>query len=140
MNGVEVVLVSLGVVEPPPEMKKRWQRQEIIEQDQHKPWYNRRYWTTKDGRVLFPQEFEDSHLVNTIKFLESSANLYLDRGEHAYFTPEEWLGQTEIYPLLIKEALKRKLLSEDDYVIDGDLVYCIRTEPVIQKGLKNLLK
>lgn len=32
-----------------------------------------RYWTTKNGQELRPEEFRSGHLINTIKFLERRA-------------------------------------------------------------------
>lgn len=89
---------------------------------------NKNTWTTKDGQVKKPKDFTDSHLVNTIKYLERSASWFKDEeslallsvnameGEITYELlalaqqdPLEWMRQNKIYKLLKKEARRRKL-------------------------------
>jgi hypothetical protein len=93
------------------------------------------YWMTQDGRVLYPKDFEDQHLLNTIKFIEQRGKHYKfehelsmfrypepsgDAAQLAYegemirlerMSVETWLGiYCNIYNLLKDEAIKRKLL------------------------------
>jgi CRISPR/Cas system-associated endonuclease Cas1 len=37
---------------------------------------NREYWVTQDGRKLYPDQMESSHLVNTLKMLQRNAKKY----------------------------------------------------------------
>lgn len=37
---------------------------------------SREYWTTQEGRKVFPHEFEDEHLANTIRFLHMSTKRF----------------------------------------------------------------
>jgi len=96
------------------------------------------HWNTLDGRKLYPEEFEDKHLLNTIKYIKDRAITYADeirvqeemyyiscpepRGDMAglaykqglaemmNISDEEWLNDKKIYKLLKEEAVKRKLL------------------------------
>lgn len=46
----------------------RRDRETLLEQDD-----DRLVWTTKDGRKMLPKDFDDNHLLNTIKFLQKNA-------------------------------------------------------------------
>lgn len=37
---------------------------------------NREFWVTSDGSKIYPSEFEDGHLINTIRLLNRKANEY----------------------------------------------------------------
>lgn len=97
------------------------------------------YWTTQQGERVYPTDFEDSHLINTIKFIENNLNRYASNirpleelhaidcmhpsGDGAYDcfqaelsimekqSNEDWLNNKEIYKLLKKEAKRRKLIK-----------------------------
>ena len=86
------------------------------------------HWVTKDGKVIPIHEMSDSHLVNTINFLNKKHTDYANmallsgppcfQGEMAQWAAEqEWLsiadsGPEDLFPQyenLIKEADKRGL-------------------------------
>ena len=78
-------------------------------------WFlNQSIWTTKEGVQLYPHEFEDEHLMNTIVYLanlafqlieyEEDRNLVID--DHWY-----WLAQKQIFRLLVNEAMERGLIK-----------------------------
>ena len=91
-------------------------------------------WKTKDGRVLKVADMEDSHLINTIKYMQRRAEhiqwkdvLQMSRfadtlnGEMAVdcaeqsivelgdMHPEDYLETLPDYQALVKEATRRKL-------------------------------
>jgi len=98
---------------------------------------NKDYWVTKTGKLLKPQEFTDSHLINVIEFIERGGdnnylhNLYLldtlvnttspsqeavnMMGDMAQLAIEEendlsyldWLKRQKLYNLLIEEEQRR---------------------------------
>jgi hypothetical protein len=74
-------------------------------------------WKTKDGRELKPKDMEDKHLLSTIRLMERKAPEYKEHLDDYY---EGWLDEYSpwkcmyeaipIYKLLVREAIKRKLL------------------------------
>lgn len=41
----------------------------------------RGYWIAKDGEKLFPKDFEDQHLINTIKHMRDNARKWKNQEE-----------------------------------------------------------
>lgn len=90
---------------------------------------NTKKWTTKDGQRIRIKDMEDSHLLNTIRFLERTwekrkASMLSDfpcfNGEMAqYYAEQEWdrLADTDIeeacpiYNDMVDEAERRNLLK-----------------------------
>ena len=97
---------------------------------------NKDYWVTKTGKLLKPQEFTDSHLINVIEFIERGGdnnylhNIYLldilntshpsqevfnTMGDIAQLAMEkeidlsylDWLKTQKLYNLLIEEEQRR---------------------------------
>lgn len=63
---------------------------------------NKGYWVSQNGRKLFPNEFDYTHLINTIKKIER-------RAYEAYVWPEEF----KIYRLL-KEELRLRIKNNEN--------------------------
>lgn len=38
----------------------------------------RRYWTTREGKNMLPEEFEDKHLINTLRMIERQVDNWRD--------------------------------------------------------------
>lgn len=118
-----------------------WYKDHEIESDD-----NRLYWTTQDGRALLPEQFDDGHLINTIRFIERNAFEWRQeevadclgvecalQGEMASYyaardtlavlnmTVGEWLNDSRpIYYELCREAARRGLAITPEYP-DTDL-------------------
>lgn len=63
---------------------------------------NKGYWVSQNGRKLFPNEFDYTHLINTIKKIERKAY-------EAYIWPEEF----RIYRLL-REELRLRIENNEN--------------------------
>ena len=78
-----------------------------------------KYWTTKDGDTMPIRKMEDSHLINTIKYLERKAEKgIMIGGGYAWDIDSLWadvvygkeaLDTIPEYRNLVKEANRRKL-------------------------------
>jgi hypothetical protein len=67
------------------------------------------YWRTQNGEMLFPQEFETKHLNNTIKWIEKNAlHFFSIDNDTKIKRPDEYVKQSPIYQLLVKESEERK--------------------------------
>lgn len=91
-------------------------------------------WETRDGRIIYPRDFGNSHLLNTIKFMEKQAMEYRQRNlecfpsfngemaqlcaEREYYalqdsSPKELCMKQPIYRALCREAVRRGFMEGD---------------------------
>jgi len=89
-------------------------------------------WKTKDGKVLMPKDFGDTHLLNTIKFIENKCVAHHEeelnacmsvsfQGEMAQMHQDQFITHSKpsdyyppIYYDLIDEAVSRNLIPNED--------------------------
>ena len=82
-------------------------------------------WASKDGRKLKAHEFENGHLLNTIRFIERAYES--DMEDYRTAEDDDWDADLcvhrtvpelpPIYATLVAEARKRKLLLQKDKII-----------------------
>jgi len=99
------------------------------------------YWITKDGRKLRPKDFEDKHLINTIKFIERGGDS--DYLWFLYMETQHRKNQNFLHCgyKLISNATQMAMEQELDMTyIDWDKkqkLYILLTEEVKRRELMN---
>jgi len=87
------------------------------------------YWETKEGDRIEFSKIEDSHLLNILKWIEKRAEegITLQYGgggwdiDDMWYEEEHLIGKNVLkhfkYGPLLKEALKRDLITQKDYLL-----------------------
>jgi hypothetical protein len=102
----------------------------------------REYWVTSEGRKMFPHEFEDAHLQNTIQLLHRKCRqhrleqakqqaLAFYRMGHDNFPPEQFYRyfKKEVDNFLNLE------LSDLDWLKDNSKIYTLLIEEAKYRGI-----
>lgn len=89
----------------------------------------KKYWTTKEGVEIEYSKLEDSHLLNIIKWIENKSveGITIVSGGGGWGIDDMWFDEEYLvgdsvkkyydYKDLMKEALRRKLITENEYIL-----------------------
>jgi len=89
----------------------------------------KKYWETANGEEVAYEKLEDNHLLNILRFIEKKAEegITLSYGGGAWDIDDLWFEEEHLsgqkvkdhfdFKNLAKEALKRGILSEKEYLL-----------------------
>lgn len=97
-------------------------------------WMEQDYWTTQDGRVLYPKDFEDSHLINTLKFIKRRAPAY--KYHHELATLTAWQPQGDGACMALEaESIRLERMPVDRWLEYYCNIYNLLVEESNKRGL-----
>lgn len=78
-------------------------------------WMENDYWTTIDDRKLYPKDFTDQHLLNTINYIEKRASIHKLNYEISLLNYPEPHGDAASYAVE-SEQIRIERMSEVDWL------------------------
>jgi hypothetical protein len=107
----------------------------IVRENEWKAVSNREFWVTQSGTRMFAHEFEDDHLVNTIKMLQRKARKYRlkyaqEMCEVVYKFGHGEHDSEEYYRYFTREMdmFMDKSISDNDWLINNSKIYYLLIE------------
>jgi hypothetical protein len=104
---------------------------------------SREYWVTQDGRKLFPHEFDDEHLSNTIAFLHRQARIQRLHEALVLCNMVHRFGyngtDTEAYYLAYKNEVNKFLdanMTDEDWLKQNSKIYVLLLDEAKYRGVE----
>lgn len=100
--------------------------------------YKNDFWITQDGRMVYPRDMSNHHLVNTVKLLHKG-NPALQHTYHASKADSHILFGKAVFQGKRKKALKRTTISMYYELWEENRIYMLLRREIKIRGIESYL-